>query len=239
MTTPAALAADLASFNTHLSTKSYVNGYKPTSDDAAAFAVMATAPDSAKFLNVARWFKHIGSFSEQERKAFAAGTGSVTVAAKAAAPAKAAADAAPAAKKAPAPKKVEEEEDEDDLFASDEEADRAHEELLKAKVAAHRAGKPQVEKPKGRSLIVFEIKPNEIETDLNAMALKLKTIEHPGIQNWGLEHKLIPVAYGIKKLAISVVVFDDDIDTEKMEDLFMEMFPDDIQSVDIAAMSKV
>jgi len=149
-------------------------------------------------------------------------------------------------KKAASPKKTTpakkvEEEEEDDLFGSeDEEAEAAHEAALKAKVAAARAGKPQVEKPKQRSLIVLEIKPNEMETDLQAMAKKIKeNITHVGIQNWGAEHKLLPVAYGIMKLAISVVVWDDDIDTETIEDLIMEMFPEDIQSIDVAAMSKV
>jgi translation elongation factor EF-1beta len=112
--------------------------------------------------------------------------------------------------------------------------------MLKAKVAAARAGKPEKEKPKQRSLIKLEIKPNEVETDLNAMALRIKQeIQHPGIQNWGDQHKLEPVAYGIFKLLINVVVFDDDIMVEDIEEMLMEKFPEDIQSIDVAAMSKV
>lgn len=79
----------------------------------------------------------------------------------------------------------------------------------------------------------------QIETDLEAMAQEIKKIEHPGIQNWGAEHKLVPVAFGIKKLVISAVVFDDDIQTDDFEEILMEKFGDDIQSVDVAAMSKV
>lgn len=101
--------------------------------------------------------------------------------------------AAASAKKesAPAPKKPvvqeeEEEDDDDDLFREmTPEEEEAHERMLKEKVAAARAGKPEKEKPKARSMMVFDIKPNDIETDLEAMALKIKAeISHPGIQNW-------------------------------------------------------
>ena len=238
-TSVAQLAGNVASLNSYLATRSYLTGYTPTSDDVLCFADVKAAPDQKQFLNAARWYKHIASFTEAERKAWAAGAGSVTLqpsTTKPQTPAKPSA-AAPAAA---AKKEEEEEEEEDDLFGSDDEADAAHEAALKAKVAAARAGKPQVEKPKQRSLIVLEIKPNEMETDLQAMAIQIKEkISHPGIQNWGHEHKLLPVAYGIMKLAISVVVWDDDIDTETIEDMIMELFPEDIQSIDVAAMSKV
>ena len=214
MTAVRELAANLSQLNAYLAPRSYITGYAPTSDDAVCFEVVGSAPDQKTFLNVARWFKHISAFTKAERDTWPAGAGKVTVTVTkqtAKSPAK-------EAPKKEAPKKAveeeEEEEEEDDLFASDEEADRAHEEALKAKVAAARVGKPQNEKPKQRSLIVFEIKPNDIETDLQDMAIKIKQIEHKGIQNWGAEHKLIPVAFGIKKLAISAVVWDDDIDTE-------------------------
>jgi elongation factor 1-beta len=72
---------------------------------------------------------------------------------------KPAAAAKPAVAAKAAPKAaVEEEEEEDDLFGSDTEEDKAHEAALKAKVAAARAGKAEVVKPKGRSLIVLEVK---------------------------------------------------------------------------------
>jgi elongation factor 1-beta len=236
----AKLGADLKSLNSYLTTRSYLTGYAPTSDDAACCAAIgAASPDKAQFANAARWFKHISSFSAAERTAFPAGKGSVTVQAE---PASKKKEAAPSPKKEAAPTKpvaVEEEEEDDDLFGSDTEEDRAHEAALKAKAAAARAGKPEKEKPKGRSLIVLEIKPYEVETDLNAMAVEIKKLEHAGIQNWGAEHKLLPVAYGIMKLAISLVVFDDDIDTETIEEMIMAVYPEDIQSIDVAAMSKV
>ena len=223
----------------YLATRSYLTGYTATSDDAACFTAVASSPDAKKFVNAFRWYKHVAAFTEAERKAFPAGKDEITVTAAAAPVAAPASPAKVAAAAKPAAAKEEEEEEDDDLFGSDTEEDRVREEARKAKVAAARAGKPEKEKPKQRSLIVFELKPMEAETDLNAIAVKIKTIQHKGIQNWGAEHKLLPVAYGINKLAISAVVWDDDIAVDDFEEMFMEMFPDDIQSVDVAAMSKV
>ena len=93
--------------------------------------------------------------------------------------------------------------------------------------------------PKARSMIVLEIKPFDAETDLQALALKVKKIEHAGIQNWGQEHKLQPVAFGIKKLIVSLIVFDDLIGVDDITDLLTDNFEDDIQSIDVAAFSKV
>lgn len=83
MTTVAALAADSKSLNSFLVTRSYVTGYAPTSDDAAAFVAVGPAPDQAQFPHVARWYKHIASFPETERAAWPPGQGSVVVTAEA------------------------------------------------------------------------------------------------------------------------------------------------------------
>jgi len=199
----------------------------------------------AAFPHVNSWWSTVSQFTPARRAAW---TGGVKGAAsskdgKSASPEKPAAtkEAKPAApvESAEKPEKPVAEEDDDDLFASDDEADRAHEEMLKAKVAAARAGKPEKEKPKQRSLIQFEIKPSDVETDLEKMATEIKRMELKGVQNWGQQHKLQPVAYGIKKLLMNVIVFDDDVIFEDIEQALLEKFPEDIQSIDIAAMSKV
>ena len=106
---------------------------------------------------------------------------------------------------------------------------------MAAEKAARKAGKGKGE----RSLIVLEVKPYEAELDLNIIAKQLKKIEHDGIQNWGIEHKLVPVAFGIKKLQISVVVYDDLMGVDGLSDIIEDKFGDDVQSVDVFAMSKV
>ena len=122
----------------------------------------------------------------------------------------------------------------DDLFGDDDGDD---EELL-AKMAAS-AQKSKKEKPKARSMIVLEVKPFDADTDLQTLALSIKKLTHEGIQNWGQEHKLQPIAFGIKKLIISLVVFDDLIGVDDITDMLMDKYEDDIQSIDIGAFSKV
>ena len=101
------------------------------------------------------------------------------------------------------------------------------------------AKKKKKEKPKARSMIVLEVKPLDADTDLQTLAINIKQLTHDGIQNWGQEHKLQPIAFGIKKLIISLVVFDDLIGVDDITDMLMDKYEDDIQSIDIGAFSKV
>ncbi len=54
---------------------------------------------------------------------------------------------------------------------------------------------------------------------------------------WGAS-KLVPLAYGVKKLTISCVVEDDKVGTDYLEEEITK-FEDFIQSVDIAAFNKI
>ena len=132
---------------------------------------------------------------------------------------------------------VEDDFGDDDLFGDD--GDDAEAEALAEKMAAAAKEKKKKATPKARSMIVLEIKPFDPETDLEELATNIKALTHEGIQNWGQEHKLQPIAFGIKKLIISLVVFDDLIGTDDITDMLEGKFEDDIQSIDIAAFSKV
>ncbi len=141
-----------------------------------------------------------------------------------------------AAKQAKA--KADDDDDEFDMFASDdddEEAMKALNEKMAKEKAARKAGKGKGE----RSLIVLEVKPFDAETDLEALAKGLKKVENEGIQNWGLEHKLVPIAFGVKKLQISCVVYDDLMGVDGLTEIIEDKYGDDVQSVDVFAMSKV
>eukprot|EP00924_Labyrinthula_sp_SR-Ha-C_P016641 snap_masked-scaffold_6-processed-gene-10.21-mRNA-1 protein AED:0.39 eAED:0.39 QI:0/-1/0/1/-1/1/1/0/182 len=126
--------------------------------------------------------------------------------------------------------------DDDDLFAepSEEEAKALQEKLKKEAVER---GKKKLKN--ARSMIVLEVKPYEADFDLEELAKQIKTISHEGIQNWGAEHKLEPVAFGIKKLIISAVVYDELCGVDDLSDMILEKYEDDIQSIDVQAMSKV
>ncbi|CAK9023555.1 Elongation factor 1-delta (EF-1-delta), partial [Durusdinium trenchii] len=151
-------------------------------------------------------------------------------------------DTAKFAGKAAAPKAAAADDDldmDDDLFGSDDEDDKAAQAALDAKMAAEKAARKAGEGKGERSLIVLEVKPFDAETDLEELAKGIKSFTHDGIQNWGKEHKLLPVAFGIKKLAISCVVYDNLMGVDGLSDMIEEKYGDDVQSIDVQAMSKV
>ena len=96
----------------------------------------------------------------------------------------------------------------------------------------------------GNQLAVFPDATDLPETDLQAMALGIKAIESAGIKNFGEEHQLIPVAFGIKKLRLMVLAYEDDgagnsFGEDELFDLFNELYEDDIQSIDTHSFTKM
>ena len=112
-------------------------------------------------------------------------------------------------------------------------ADKELQARMKAK--AEKAKKEDQRKP-----FVFDVKPFDTETDLEALAKTLKATTLDGIVCWGEEHKFLPVAFGIKKLRISMIVEDDKLCQDDLEDHINADGRDDaIQSIDLYTMSKV
>ena len=93
-------------------------------------------------------------------------------------------------------KKEEKEEEDDDLFGEDSVDDVKAKKELQEKMKAEKDAKPKKETPRQRTLMVFEVKPYDEETDLEALCKNIKSLTHVGIQNWGAEHKFVPVAFG-------------------------------------------
>merc|ERR1712026_611807 len=79
--------------------------------------------------------------------------------------------------------------------------------LLPKRADAAKA-KKQKAKPVGRTQVVFEVKPWEADTDLEKLAQEIKGLDIEGLK-WGEAHKIVPVAFGIKKLLIQCIVIDD------------------------------
>nr|CAD2152636.1 unnamed protein product [Meloidogyne enterolobii] len=52
--------------NEHLATRGYLRGFLPSSDDSYVFGVLKSSTISAQYPHVARWFKHMQSFSDAE-----------------------------------------------------------------------------------------------------------------------------------------------------------------------------
>ena len=98
-----------------------------------------------------------------------------------------------------------EEDDEDiDLFGDDDEDDAEAERLKAERVAAYAAKKATKPKTVAKSVVTFEVKPWDDETDMVALENAVRSIEWDGLV-WGAS-KLVAVGYGIKKLQITIVI---------------------------------
>ncbi|KAI9907095.1 hypothetical protein PsorP6_016335 [Peronosclerospora sorghi] len=136
-----------------------------------------------------------------------------------------------------APKKAEEDED-DDLFGDDDDEDDEAAKALAAKRAeAAKAAKKEKKKPVERSQVVIEVKPWEAETNLEELATKIKATPIEGL-TWGEGHKLVPIAFGIKKLLVQCVIIDDLVLLDDITEA-IEALDEYVQSVDIASMNKL
>jgi len=141
-------------------------------------------------------------------------------------------------KPTPAPSKpapAADDDDDVDLFGSeddDEEAEKIKEDRVKA-YAEKKSKKPALI---AKSSILLDVKPWDDETDMKEMEKAVRSIEMDGLL-WGVS-KLVPLAYGIKKLQILCVIEDDKVSVDELQEKMQE-FEDFVQSVDIAAFNKI
>lgn len=88
-----------------------------------------------------------------------------------------------------------------------------------------------------KSLIIFEVKPYEAETNLDELAKKIIAIEMDGLF-WKTEYKKAPIAYGVEKLLIGCVIEDLKVSSDDLQER-IEAFEEEVQSVDIMAFNKI
>merc|ERR1712110_1048338 len=208
---------DLAKLNSYLLDKSYITGFDASGEDVAVFKALSSAP-SADFENALRWWNHINSYSAEFSKLGCAA---------------AAAD----------DDEDEDEDDDMDFFGSDDdEVDEEAERVKAERVAAYNAKKAAKVATKGavaaKSMITLDVKPFDDETDLDALAAKIKSeIVMDGLV-WGGKHEKKPLAFGIFKLVVTAVVEDEKVSTDDLTEK-IEEYEDEVQSDDIAAFNKL
>jgi len=211
--------AGLAQLNDFLASRSYVEGYQPTTADVDVHKAVGKLPDAKKYPHVARYYNHISSFSQEERAKFAKGQAPVSD-----------------AKGKQSTEKKDEDDVDVDLFGEEDDAaaEEAHELALKKK--AELAGKSGKKAIIAKSSLVLDVKPWDDETDLVEMERLVRSITMEGL-TWGAS-KLVEVAFKIKKLQIMAVVVDDLVSTEDIQDQ-IQAFEELVQSTDIAAFNKI
>ena len=87
--------------------------------------------------------------------------------------------------------------DEDDLFGDDDDAPPAPKPKIEVK--------KKKEKPAAKSIVIFDIKVYDTETDLDALSKKVTEREMNGLV-WSTDIKKIEVAFGIFKLQMGCVI---------------------------------
>ncbi|EKM52394.1 uncharacterized protein PHACADRAFT_260738 [Phanerochaete carnosa HHB-10118-sp] len=214
------MPVNFAKLEAHLSTRSYVEGYTASQADVAIFKAITSAP-AASFVNVNRWYNHIKSYEAE----FNALPGS-----------SAAGEAFLGGASASAEEKKEDDDEEVDLFGSDEEDDAEAERIKAERVAAYNAKKANKPKAAAKSVVTFEVKPWDDETDMAELEKSVRSVEMPGLV-WGAS-KLVPIGYGIRKLQITLVVEDELVSLDDLQEKVQEI-EDLVQSTDIAAMQKL
>ncbi|KAI0772340.1 elongation factor 1 beta/delta chain [Trametes elegans] len=215
------MSANLAKLESHLATRSYIEGYTPSQADVAVFKAISSAPDASANPHVSRWYNHIKSYSSEfdslsgSSKAGEAFLGG----------------AAPAAEE-----KKEEDDDEVDLFGSDDEDDAEAERIKAERVAAYNAKKAAKPKTIAKSVVTFEVKPWDDTTDMEKLEQAVRAIEMDGLV-WGAS-KFVPIGYGIRKLQITLVVEDEKVSLDDLQERVAEL-EDYVQSSDVVAMQKL
>lgn len=126
--------------------------------------------------------------------------------------------------------------DDVDLFGSDDEEDAEAEKVKAERLAAYAAKKSKKPALIAKSSILLDIKPWDDETDMKEMERLVRTIQMDGLL-MGVS-KLVPLAYGINKLSMAIVIEDDKVSVDELQEKIQE-FEDFVQSVDIAAFNKI
>jgi len=205
----------LGDLNKHLQDNSYIGGYTPSQSDVQVFSTVTSAPDANKAPHVARWWNHIASFSEEEKKSWAA------------------------AVETKAEEKKETKADDDfDLFGEDKEADANWESEIQRRADEHAAKKAASGKKVEalKSVVIIDVKPWDDTTDLEKLEESVRTVTIEGLE-WKAS-KLVAIGYGIKKLQISAHVVDELVSIDDVQEQ-IQAFEDLVQSTDIVQFTKL
>ena len=216
--------AGLQVLNDYLADKGYVEGCVPSQADVAVFEAVS-GPPPADLCHALRWYNHIKSYEKEKARL-------------------------PGVKKALGkygPANVEDtaesgatdskEDDDMDLFGSDEEEESEEvKRLREERLAQYESKKARKQTVVTKSSILLDVKPWDDETDMAKLEECVRSIQADSLV-WG-SSKLVLVGYGIKKLQIQCVVEDDKVGTDMLEEQ-ITAFDAYVQSMDVAAFNKI
>ncbi|TPX39172.1 hypothetical protein SeMB42_g05161 [Synchytrium endobioticum] len=229
--------AGLKALDTYLEGHSYIEGYAASQADTAVFEDIKHDPSDDKYPHAARWHRHIKSFGKSISSFPGAKNAASSYGPSVNGTTSTKTEQAPAVSKpAQAPEPATADDDDVDLFGSDDEVDAEAERIKQERLAEYQAKKAAKPKTIAKSMVILDVKPWDDETDMNAMEKGVRAVEMDGLV-WGTS-KFLPVAHGIKKLQITCVVEDDKVGVDDLSEEIQKM-EDIVQSVDVAAFNKL
>eukprot|EP00029_Vermamoeba_vermiformis_P005613 TRINITY_DN1_c0_g1_i2.p1 TRINITY_DN1_c0_g1~~TRINITY_DN1_c0_g1_i2.p1 ORF type:complete len:223 (-),score=108.79 TRINITY_DN1_c0_g1_i2:119-787(-) len=212
--------AGLGKLNSFLANESYIAGYQVTQADVDLHKqIKADSFDHNKFAHLARWYKHVATFSAEEVAAHGGA-------------------AAPKKEEKPAA------EDDFDVFGEMTEEETAKKAENEKKAAEEKAKKDAAKKAPviGRSTIILDVKPWEADEEGSTKIMDEIDAACRSIQQEGLEWKakeIIKIGFGITKLRIMANIVDDLVSVDGIIEQIQDKNEDLVQSVDIFAFNKL
>jgi elongation factor 1-beta len=159
------------------------------------FNAIQTPPTT---LNAQRWYNHIASYKSEFANLSGSSEGGKAFL------------SAPKAPAVDAPAAGGGDDDEIDLFGSDDEEEDAEAERVKQqRLAEYNEKKSKKAKTIAKSVVTMDVKPWDDETDMVELEKAVRSIEQEGLV-WG-GSKLVAVGFGIKKLQINLVIGEWDV----------------------------
>ncbi|CAD8189659.1 unnamed protein product [Paramecium pentaurelia] len=216
---------NLACINEYLANTNYLNGDLPGADDVRIFNALKGVPPKNQFPEIYFWYLLLNSFTPAIRAQW------VTVASP-----------KRQEQKKEKPKKQEPKKtvDEDiDLFGNNDDPEIEK----KAKALAEQKQQEGLAKKNnknlvGKTIVIFEVKIFEATDQalLEQIAKRIKDTINPDGLVWGKDINYEEIAYGAKKIVMSMVI-EDKIFTEDIFDQ-ITAWEDEVSSVDIVTMQK-
>ena len=133
-----------------------------------------------------------------------------------------------------------------DLFGEDPEAEEEAKKLNEAKKAEADKKKQEEEEKKkkkkkeviAKSIVIFDVKVFEMDENLEALAKDIKAKVVVDGLVWNEDHKIVPIAFGMKKLELTMVIEDEKVSVDHITEKIEEDWEDVVQSTDIVSFNK-
>ncbi|SOV22499.1 elongation factor 1-beta [Plasmodium sp. DRC-Itaito] len=214
--------SDYKNLNSYFESHSYFNNYALGVNDLKIYHQINSVIKKDTYPHLYRWFHHISSLpeyvlnkydEEHKNKKSSTTNGATSL-----------------NKKSNKTTGNDDDVDNDiDLFGDDDNTnDSAANALLEKKKQKEEElkKKKQKEKEKNRSILIIEIKPKSIDTDISKIPKLVKQKIVDENIKWGEEVKKLPVAFGLYKLHMSCIIYDDFVNTnelvEKIENIDLD-----------------